>query len=68
MLPVNACKCNEMTGLASTEGDHSLLLHLVDELFSRGGEFVCDNIAHVHQILQPLVQDLVHADIVCECK
>ena len=66
MLPVNAC--NAMAPSNLVECASSLLLHLADKVLSRDGELVCDDVAHVHQILQPLLQYLIHADVVWNCQ
>ena len=51
--------------LSHVQERQRLLLHLVDELLPRNSKLICDYIAHVHQILEALLQHLVHADIVC---
>jgi ribosome maturation factor RimP len=45
---------------------HFLLLHPVVKVLVPGdGELVLDDITHVHEILQPLLEDRVHAYVVC---
>jgi hypothetical protein len=68
MLPVKRLQCND-------PAEHvpdgwwfmfiSLLLHpVVEVLVPGGGELVLDDITHAHKILQPLLEDRVHAHVV----
>jgi hypothetical protein len=68
MLPVKRLQCND-------PAEHVpdgwwfmfifLLLHpVVEVLVPGGGELVLDDITHAHKILQPLLEDRVHAHVV----
>lgn len=41
-----------------------LLLHLVDKVITCNGEFLLDDITHVHEILQPFLKHSVYTDAV----
>lgn len=41
-----------------------LLLHLVDKVISCNGEFLLDDIAHVHEILKTLLEHSVYTNTV----
>ena len=41
-----------------------LLLHLVDKVITCNGEFLLDDITHVHEILQPFLKHSVYTDTV----